>query len=122
MNPCTNRNIDPAYICPYDNVLNDNYAPDTYVDFKYNDVNPITMINTFRGRFDRYNSWAKKLRFTKNDHLIFFTTGHGGDGYTKIKELKFIMSWEYKKAISEMEKLEKYQKLLIITDSCGAFT
>lgn len=62
---CLNRNIDIAYICPYDNEYTDNLAKNMNQDFKMTDISPRAILNFMRARFNTYTPQSKRIKLSK---------------------------------------------------------
>ena len=54
--------------------------------------------------------------------FLLYLTGHGGDGFFKFREVDQIKSDEFAEIINEMKRVLKFNELLIILDTCEAFS
>ena len=54
--------------------------------------------------------------------FLLYLTGHGGDGFFKFREVDQIKSDEFGEIIDEMKRILKFDELLIILDTCEAFS
>lgn len=62
------------------------------------------------------------LQSNAQSNVLIYLTGHGGDTFFKFQDVEEIMATEIAHLIAQMHKANMYQNLLLIADTCQAFT
>ncbi|CAD8064671.1 unnamed protein product [Paramecium sonneborni] len=119
---CNRKNSVPGVACAYDGQREPNLHKKVNWDFKRNDVNIKYWIDVMRNKYNRYTPQSRRLTLSKEQKLLMFMNGHGGDGYTKMQDTTYLLDFEMEKITKEMEFLELYSEAFLISDSCGAIT
>jgi len=64
----------------------------------------------------------RRLVTDSSTNLIVYLTGHGGDGFLKFQDQTEITTSDVAQILLEMDALKRYHEILIISDTCQAFT
>jgi len=93
------------------------YNEKTELDIRGSDV-------TVQNFFDAVLGTGSKSLQTTNEesHLLILLTGHGGDNFFKFQDEEELTSKDIANLVEELTRRKKFQKLLLIADTCQAFT
>jgi len=126
MNPeniaCSCRNNDPGSITALDGVYEPNLYTNVEIDFRKDDVSLPNILGALRSRYDPRTPIKKRLMLNEDSKVFIYINGHGGDNYWKIQDTHAIMHYDFAKAIEELHAKKLYKDILMISDSCAAFT
>lgn len=93
------------------------YDEETELDFRGADVTVQNFYDALLG------TGAKSLQDTDEDsHLLVLLTGHGGDNFFKFQDEDELTSQDIANLMDELSRRKKFKKLLLIADTCQAFT
>lgn len=63
---------------------------------------------------------SKRLNSNENSRILFFLTGHGGDGFLKFRNVEELSSHDLAEAFNQMWLQHRYKEVLFIVDTCQA--
>ena len=92
---------------------------DTQIDYRGEDV---TVDNFVRVLTGRGGSIMPVLTSDEHSHVLVYLTGHGGDSFFKFQDVEELLAEQLAETIHQMHVAAKYQQLLVIADTCQAFT
>ena len=119
--PCHPRNNYPGQI--YNGNSPENlYGGNVQVDYKYKDLTPEAITNLLTGRHPPGTPLSKQLRTGPNSKVFFYMNGHGGDSFLKIQDTLVFRNIDLAAAIKEMHLKGRYGEMLIVLDTCQAFS
>jgi phosphatidylinositol glycan class K len=118
---CNSRNNEPGVISIYDG-SNENIYEQIEVDYKGIDVSVDNFLNVIRQRHAPETPLNRRLRSDSESRVFIYINGHGGNGYHKLQDTHVISDHEFAKAVEELYAKRGFKEMLIISDSCGAFT
>lgn len=70
----------------------------------------------------RFMPESKLLLTDEFSNLLIYINGHSGDGFTNFRDFDELSSLEFGEAVLELKIRRKFDKLLILIDSCQALT
>jgi GPI-anchor transamidase subunit K len=93
------------------------YSAETELDFRGADV-------TVRNFFDAILGIGPKSlqNLDEESYLLVLLTGHGGDNFFKFQDEEELTSTDIANLIDELSRRKKFKKMLLIADTCQAFT
>mmetsp|Transcript_23363 Transcript_23363/g.41466 ORF Transcript_23363/g.41466 Transcript_23363/m.41466 type:complete len:356 (-) Transcript_23363:150-1217(-) len=118
---CHSRNTFPGQIFNGQSKV-DHYATNIQIDYKGAEVTPDAVMQVLADRLPLSTPNNKRLRSGSNDKVMLFMNGHGGDGYLKIQDTRVLRSIDLALAVQEMSLKRRFGELLIVLDTCQAFT
>lgn len=62
------------------------------------------------------------LNSDRNSNVLIYLTGHGGDNFFKFQDAEEVLASQLGSALSEMSARGMYQHVLLVADTCQAFT
>ena len=83
----------------------------------------VTVQNFIRLLTGRVNEWTPKSQRLLTDagsNILIYMTGHGGDGFLKFQDSEEITSTELADAFEQMRQKQRYNEILLITETCQA--
>ena len=115
-----NPNCNSIYNTPV--VKSDISIGNIEIDYDGLDVTP----ESFLALLYRKHAWTDpesiKLLSDKNSNVFIYLTGHGGNEFFKFHDKFELSAQELGAAVHDMDKYKRYKNLLIIIDTCQAFT
>lgn len=96
------------------------YSDDTHIDYRGEDVTVQNFVNVLTGR--QPNGLLPILNSDSDSHVLIYLTGHGGDQFFKFQDEEEILAAELAAAFRQMHDAGKYREVLLIADTCQAFT
>mmetsp|Transcript_43563 Transcript_43563/g.136640 ORF Transcript_43563/g.136640 Transcript_43563/m.136640 type:complete len:360 (+) Transcript_43563:517-1596(+) len=100
----------------------DVYPEDVEVDYRGNEVTVDTFLGILTGRHPPGTPSSKMLRSTKDDTVLVYITGHGGEEFFKFQDYEILTAADVGMAIEDMHSNERYGRLLFLSDTCKAGT
>lgn len=104
------------------------YDASTEVDYRGEDVTVETLVKVLLGRHSNSNAQHSQqhqppvLHTNEDSNLLIYLTGHGGDQFFKFQDIEEITADEIASTLSEMHQRRKYKQVLVVADTCQAFT
>jgi GPI-anchor transamidase subunit K len=120
------------------------YTDETQIDFRGDDVTVENFLHVLTGHDDlefndamssrkatgRYRrsrptkerQVAAWLNSNRESNVLIYLTGHGGDSFLKFRDETELTARQLATAIQTMHTMGRYQRVLIIADTCQAFT
>ena len=98
------------------------YDADIEIDYRGTDVTVANFLRVLTGRHEVGESPSRRLRLTPETNLLVMLTGHGGDGFFKFQDGEELMVQDISDAFRQMRKMGRYNELLLVADTCQAFT
>jgi len=119
--PCNARNPLPTQVFDgtHSENLNQGYVE---VDYRGEDVTPDSIVRVLTDRHSPNTPLSKRLRSGPDSQVLVFMNGHGGNGYLKIQDTMVLLTPELTQAVTEMRAKRRFKELLIIVDTCQAFS
>ena len=77
-------------------------------------------IRLLTGRVSESTSKSKRLLSDSGSNILIYMTGHGGDGFLKFQDSEEITSIELADAFEQMRQKQRYNEILLITETCQA--
>ena len=109
---------------PYKNTMYANgihskslYNENIEIDYRGEDVTVQNLVHVLTGRSPS-GAGLPVLQSDSNSHVLVYLTGHGGDQFFKFQDVEEIMAADLAAAIGQMH----YRELLLVADTCQAFT
>jgi phosphatidylinositol glycan class K len=118
---CHSRNNFPGQIYNGQSKV-DHYASNLQIDYRGAEVTPDLIMQVLTDRLPKETPAHKRLRSGSTDKVLLFMNGHGGDGYLKIQDTRVLRSIDLALAVKEMHLKGRFGELLIVLDTCQAFT
>lgn len=84
------------------------------------DVTVQNFIRLLTGRLSESTSKSKRLLTDSGSNILIYMTGHGGDGFLKFQDSEEITSIELADAFEQMRQKQRYNEILLITETCQA--
>jgi len=119
---CNPRNNEPGVVSVYDSNNTPNMYTGVEIDYKGIDVSVDNFLNVLRQRHPPGTPLNKQLRSDSESLVFVYMNGHGGNGYHKLQDTHVISDHEFAKAVEELYAKNGFKEMLILSDSCGAFT
>lgn len=63
---------------------------------------------------------SRRLLTDAGSNILIYLTGHGGDGFLKFQDSEEITSIELADAFEQMRQKQRYNEILLITETCQA--
>ena len=89
------------------------------VGFVDMEVMPRTVMNILSGRVKR-GTPEKKMLMSENESLMWYLTGHGGNGFFKFHDFDEITAEDIAWTVRHMWLTQRYKYLWIVADTCQA--
>lgn len=118
--PCNPRNPKPATVFNNAKGHINLYGDDVEVDYRGNDVTVQNFVRLLTGRVVDSTADSKKLMSDENSNILIYLTGHGGDGFLKFQDSEEITAVELADAFEQMYQKQRYNEILLITETCQA--
>ncbi|GKY96915.1 hypothetical protein MPSEU_000650400 [Mayamaea pseudoterrestris] len=96
------------------------YDFDTQIDYRGDDVSVDNFLRVLLGQ--PHESSLPVLRSNERSHVLIYLTGHGGNQFFKFQDVEEITSQQLARAVAGMHERSKYQEVLIVADTCQAYT
>ncbi|GKY90885.1 hypothetical protein MPSEU_000061300 [Mayamaea pseudoterrestris] len=96
------------------------YDSDTQIDYRGDDVSVDNFLRVLRGQ--PHESSLPVLQSNQHSHVLIYLTGHGGNQFFKFQDVEEITSQQLARAVAGMHERSKYQEVLIVADTCQAYT
>jgi GPI-anchor transamidase subunit K len=110
------------------------YDAGVEIDYRGDDVRVETFLRVLTGR--RHPSCADDdrdesdclagqspvLDTDHNSNVLIYLTGHGGDNFFKFQDAEEVLASQLGSALSEMSARGMYRHVLLVADTCQAFT
>jgi phosphatidylinositol glycan class K len=94
---------------------------DTEIDYRGEDVTAEAFLHVLTAKRSDRNQ-QPVLESDENSHVLIYLTGHGGDQFLKFRDEHEVMSSQLAGALRAMHAAGKYREVLLIADTCQAFT
>lgn len=98
------------------------YDEEIEVDYKGEDVSVHNLLRTLSGRHEKAVPLSKRLRTDSASNVLIYLTGHGGEDFLKFSDRDDLQSHDLADAIKQMEIQQRYHELLLVVDTCEAFS
>lgn len=98
------------------------YGTAVEVDYRGYDVTALSFLRLLTGRTLPGTPKSKQLLSDSKSNLFIFMAGHGGDGFLKVQDQGEITSVDLADAFASMAESGRYNRVLIMADTCQAFT
>ncbi|MES1919284.1 Nitrogen permease regulator-like 2, variant 3 [Bonamia ostreae] len=118
---CDRRNVFPASIFNENggaNLVSDQIE----VDYRGDEVTVENFIRVLTGRHHRHTPMSKRLNTDGSSNILVYMTGHGGENFLKFRDKEEIQSQDLADAIKQMEIQGRFNEILLVTDTCEAFS
>ena len=92
---------------------------DTEIDYRGEDVTVDNFVRVLTGRGGEN---MPVLNSNEDSHVLVYMTGHGGDSFFKFQDVEEILAEQLAESLRQMHVAGKYKQLLLIADTCQAFT
>ena len=92
------------------------------IDFHGDDVTVDSFLRLLVDRPHPFTKLSSRLRSNSNSNVMLFMTGHGGDEFFKFQDTEELSAQEFGLAIEEMSAKRMFNELLVVIDTCQAFT
>lgn len=96
---------------------------ETQIDYRGEDVTVQNFVDVLLGK--RQHNVSSLPVFDRTDsssNILIYITGHGGDQFFKFLDIEEILSDQLGITIQQMYNAKKYNEILLIADTCQAFT
>lgn len=90
-----------------------------YCDTGY-EVTVQNFIRLLTGRVKESTPKSRRLLTDSGSNILIYMTGHGGDGFLKFQDSEEITSIELADAFEQMRQKQRYNEILLITETCQA--
>ena len=119
--PCNARNPLPTQVFDgtHSENLNQGYVE---VDYRGKEVTPDAIVRILTDRHSPNTPLSKRLRSGPDSQVLVFMNGHGGNGYLKFQDTMVLLTPELTQAVIEMRAKRRFKSLLLIVDTCQAFS
>lgn len=97
------------------------YRDDTEIDFRGDDVTVSNFLNVLTGRSNNHHN-NQLLSLNENSNVLIYLTGHGGDTFLKFRDTDELTTTQFASALVQMQVARRYRHVLVIADTCQAFT
>lgn len=77
-------------------------------------------IRLLTGRVQESTPKSRRLLTDAGSNILIYMTGHGGDGFLKFQDSEEITSIELADAFEQMRQKQRYNEILLITETCQA--
>ena len=77
-------------------------------------------IRLLTGRVRESTPKSRQLLTDSGSNILIYLTGHGGDGFLKFQDSEEITSIELADAFEQMRQKQRYNEILLITETCQA--
>lgn len=94
---------------------------DTQLDYRGEDVTVDNFVRVLTGR-GGINQTMPVLNSDENSNVFVYMTGHGGDQFFKFQDVEEILAEQLAETVRQMHVAGKYRHLLLLADTCQAFT
>jgi glycosylphosphatidylinositol transamidase (GPIT) subunit GPI8 len=101
---------------------NDLYSDDIEIDYVGSETNPDNVLRLLSGIHYSMTPLHKQLLSGENDTLLFYMTGHGGDGFMKFHDKEELASHDLAVSFQLAKEKGKFKNALVIFDTCQAST
>ncbi|KAJ9096357.1 hypothetical protein QFC21_005178 [Naganishia friedmannii] len=92
------------------------------VDYRGYEVNVENFLRVLTGRLPPHMPPSKHLLTDSSSNIFIYLTGHGGDGFLKFQDNEEIGSRDLGDAIGQMWEKQRYNKMMVMVDTCEANT
>jgi len=112
---------DPANIIQ-NNHVGDNLYANVQVDYGGNDVTVKNFIRVLTGRHPKNTPLNQQLPLHSHTNVLIYITGHGGERFMKFRDIEELTTTDLERTLYEMYMMNRYKEILLIIDTCQAFT
>lgn len=92
----------------------------TEIDYRGEDVTVENLITVLTGRSG--NGVMPVLESDEGSNVLIYLTGHGGDQFFKFQDVEEIAAEQLAETLHQMHMGRKYRQVLLVADTCQAFT
>ena len=92
------------------------------VDYKGADVSVESFLRLLIGRHAPHEHRSKRLLSDSGSNIFIYITGHGGDGFVKVRDNQELTSQDLADALRQMHAKGRYKEILLMVESCEAST
>ncbi|KAK9506463.1 hypothetical protein O3M35_008400 [Rhynocoris fuscipes] len=117
---CNPRNPRPATVFNNANQNINVYGDDVEVDYRGYEVTVENFVRLLTGRLPAGTPRSKQLLTDEGSNILFYLTGHGGDGFLKFQDSEEVTSQELADAVEQMWQKRRYNEIFFIIDTCQA--
>ncbi|XP_053210290.1 putative GPI-anchor transamidase [Panonychus citri] len=117
---CNPRNTRPGTVFNNAQYQLNVYGDDVEVDYRGYEVTVKNFIRLLTGRVEEGTPRSKQLLTDESSNILIYLTGHGGDGFLKFQDSEEITSVELADAFEQMWQKQRYNEILLITETCQA--
>lgn len=117
---CNPRNTRPGTVFNNAHHQLNVYGDDVEVDYRGYEVTVKSFIRLLTGRVEDGTPRSKQLLTDESSNILIYLTGHGGDGFLKFQDSEEITSVELADAFEQMWQKQRYNEILLITETCQA--
>jgi phosphatidylinositol glycan class K len=96
------------------------YSAQTQMDYRGDDVTIDNFRRVLLGRPSE--SSLPVLQSNAQSNLLIYMTGHGGNEFFKFQDHQEITARQLARTLKQLHALGKYQELLLVVDTCQAFS
>ncbi|RWS20230.1 tick legumain-like protein [Leptotrombidium deliense] len=118
--PCNSRNPKPGTVFNNAHHHINVYGDDVEVDYRGYEVTVQNFIRLLTGRVNEGTPKSKQLLTDEGSNILIYLTGHGGEGFLKFQDSEEITSVELSDAFEQMYQKQRYNEILLITETCQA--
>jgi phosphatidylinositol glycan class K len=119
---CNPRNMFAAQIFNSKDQGLNLYDNTVEVDYRGEDVTVENMLKLLTARHDPSEPRSRRLLTSSKSNILMYFTGHGGDEFLKFQDTSEISAQDFADSIEQMHKQKRYNKMLILADTCQAAT
>lgn len=119
---CDSRNSYPGQVFNNRNKQMNLYGDNIEVDYRGYEVTVDNFIRVLTGRHDPDVPKSKRLLSDSGSNILIYLTGHGGNQFIKFQDIDDINSKDLADTIEQMNIKNRYNEILLVSDTCQAFT
>ena len=102
------------------NILTGSLCAQVEVDYRGNDVTARNFLNVLAGRHAPGVTASQRLQSDGGSDVLVYMTGHGGDEFLKFRDFEELTAVDLAIAVSEAHVGQRYNRMLIMADTCEA--
>ncbi|GAQ84371.1 GPI-anchor transamidase [Klebsormidium nitens] len=119
---CNPRNTYAAEVFNNEDHRLNLYGEHIEVDYRGYEVTVENFLRVLTGRHDPAVPRSKRLLTDGGSNVLVYLTGHGGDEFLKFQDKEQVQAHDLADALQQMHQKQRYNEMLIIADTCQAFT
>ena len=98
------------------------YGDEVEVDYRGYEVTAEAFLRVLTGRTPPGTAKSKQLLSDAGSNVLIFLSGHGGDQFIKVQDQGEITAVDLADAFASMASTHRFNEVLIMVDTCQAFT